>query len=112
MSASRRGFRRWRFPQEWGTTNLPFSTARADGFTGTTNKTYPFRAAGKLFFTENGGSFVCSASLIGKGLVVTAAHCVADFGKNTFHTNYPVRARLQEWVGVPTATGPPRPCMS
>ncbi len=75
-------------PQEWGTSNLPFSTARADGFTGTTNKTYPFRASGKLFFNEGSSTFVCSASLIGKGLVVTAAHCVADFGKNTFHTNY------------------------
>ncbi len=75
-------------PQEWGTSNLPFSTARADGFTGTTNKTYPFRASGKLFFNEGSSTFVCSASLIAKGLVVTAAHCVADFGKNTFHTNY------------------------
>lgn len=74
--------------QEWGTSNLPFSTARADGFTGTTNKTYPFRASGKLFFNEGTSSFICSASLIAKGLVVTAAHCVADFGKNTFHTAF------------------------
>jgi hypothetical protein len=65
-------------PQEFGTSNLPYSTARADGATGTTNKTYPFRAAGKLFFSDNGGSFICSASLIGKGLVVTAAHCVSS----------------------------------
>ncbi len=74
--------------QEFGTSNLPFSTSRADGATGTTNKTYPFRAAGKLFFTESGSSFICSASLIGKGLVVTAAHCVNNFGKNTFYTNF------------------------
>ncbi len=75
-------------PQEWGTSNLPFSTARADGYTGATNKTYPYRASGKLFFNEGSSTFVCTASLIGKGLVVTAAHCVSDFGKNTFHTNY------------------------
>jgi V8-like Glu-specific endopeptidase len=75
-------------PQEFGTSNLPFSTSRADGQTGTTNKTYPFRASGKLFFNEGPNAFICSASLLAKGLVVTAAHCVADFGKNTFHTNY------------------------
>ena len=74
--------------QEFGTSNLPFSTARADGATGSTNKIYPFRAAGKLFFNEGASAFVCSASLIAKGLVVTAAHCVADFGKNTFHTAF------------------------
>jgi V8-like Glu-specific endopeptidase len=74
-------------PQEWGTSNLPFSTERADGFTGTTNKTYPFRAAGKYFGTDGSSSFVCSASLIAKGLVVTAAHCVAHFGQSRFYTN-------------------------
>ena len=74
--------------QEWGTSNLPFSTARADGATGSTNKIYPFRASGKLFFNEPTGTFVCSASLIGKGLVVTAGHCVANFGKNQFYTNF------------------------
>ena len=75
-------------PQEFGTSNLPFSTSRADGATGTTNKTYPFRASGKLFFSENGSTFICSASLIGKGLVVTAAHCVSDFGTNRFYSDF------------------------
>lgn len=75
-------------PQEAGTNNHPFSTARADAYTGTTNKTYPFRAAGKLFFTDNGGSFICSASLIGRGLVVTAAHCVNKFGQQHFYSNF------------------------
>jgi V8-like Glu-specific endopeptidase len=74
--------------QEFGTSNLPFSTSRADGATGSTNKIYPFRASGKLFFNEGASAFICSASLIAKGLVVTAAHCVSDFGKNTFHTNF------------------------
>jgi len=75
-------------PQDFGTSNLPFSTSRADGASGSTNKIYPFRAAGKLFFSDGGSSFICSASLIGKGLVVTAAHCVNDFGKNHFYTNF------------------------
>lgn len=75
-------------PEEAGTSNLPFSTARADGATGTTNKIYPFRAAGRLFFQEGGSTFVCSASLIKKGIVVTAAHCVATFGQKQFHSNF------------------------
>jgi V8-like Glu-specific endopeptidase len=75
-------------PEEAGTSNLPFSTARADGATGTTNKIYPFRAAGRLFFQEGSTTFVCSASLIKKGIVVTAAHCVATFGQKQFHSNF------------------------
>ena len=76
--------------QEAGTTNHAFSTARADGFSGSTNTIYPYRASGKVFFNKPGesGSFICSASLIKKGVVVTAAHCVSDFGKNTFWTNW------------------------
>ncbi len=75
-------------PQEAGTSNQPFSTARADGATGSTNKIYPFRAAGKLFFTDNGASFICSASLIKPGIVVTAAHCVNKYGENRSYTNF------------------------
>lgn len=74
-------------PAAFGTSNRPFSTARADGATGTTNKTYPWRAAGRLFATINGGSGTCSASLIKKGIVVTAAHCVSKFGANQLYTN-------------------------
>jgi V8-like Glu-specific endopeptidase len=77
-------------PQEFGTTNHVFSTARADGYTGSTNQIYPYRASGKVFFTKPGvsGTFICSASLIKKGVVVTAAHCVSEFGANRFYTNF------------------------
>lgn len=73
---------------EFGTSNTPFSTARADGYTGSTNQIYPFRAAGKVFFNIGSGTFICTASLIGKGLIVTAAHCVSEFGTNTFYSNF------------------------
>ncbi|GAC1663699.1 MAG: trypsin-like serine protease [Steroidobacteraceae bacterium] len=75
-------------PQDFGTSNHPFNTARADAFSGSTNQLYPFRAAGKLFFNEGASTFICSASLIAPGIVVTAAHCVSDFGKKNFHTNF------------------------
>lgn len=70
-------------PQEHGTQNHPFSTARAD------KTTYPFSAAGKLLFTipGSGGSW-CSASLIKRGVVVTAAHCVTSYGSGQFYTNF------------------------
>jgi V8-like Glu-specific endopeptidase len=73
--------------QEWGTANLPFSTARADLNPTPTNAAYPYRASGKIFFTDRGSSFVCSGSMIKRGLVVTAAHCVAAFGESRFYTN-------------------------
>lgn len=73
--------------QEWGTANLPFSTARADLNPTATNTAYPYRASGKVFFNDGGSSFVCSASMIKRGVVVTAAHCVAAFGESRFYTN-------------------------
>jgi hypothetical protein len=71
---------------------FPFTTNRVDAYFTTTTKFYPFRAAGKLFFNIGEGSFVCSASLIAPGLVVTAGHCVAGWGTGHFHSN---------WVFVP-----------
>jgi V8-like Glu-specific endopeptidase len=75
-------------PQAFGTQNLPFSTARADLAPSATNDQYPYRASGKLFFDVDGSTFTCSASLIKKGIVVTAAHCVAEFGKKRYYSSW------------------------
>ena len=74
--------------QEFGTSLQPFTTNEANAFGVLTERYYPFRAAGKLFFNIGASSFVCSASLIKPGLVVTAAHCVANFGQNQFYSNW------------------------
>jgi V8-like Glu-specific endopeptidase len=76
-------------PEDVGTSNLPFTTVRADLYNVTTNTSYPYRATGKLFFdvTANGYSW-CTASMIKPGVVVTAAHCVAEFGKKAFHSGW------------------------
>jgi len=74
-------------PEEFGTSNQPFGTARAD-LSIATNTAFPYRISGKLFFNVGSNTFVCSASLIKRGVVVTAAHCIADFGKNQFYTNW------------------------
>ena len=49
---------------------------------------YPASTIGKLFFTLNGGNFVCSASVIGTDVneIVTAGHCIND-GTQTFATS-------------------------
>jgi V8-like Glu-specific endopeptidase len=38
--------------------------------------TYPMSTVGKLFFNQNGGSFVCSASVWNRNTLLTAGHCV------------------------------------
>jgi len=77
-------------PEEFGSSAHPFTTSRAKAqfdFNLTTGY-YPFRAAGKLFFTKSGSTFVCSASLVKPGIVVTAAHCVANFGLSQFYSGW------------------------
>ncbi|WP_287130039.1 serine protease [Candidatus Cyanaurora vandensis] len=73
--------------EEFGTSLQPFSTAKADLSGLATNTYYPYRAAGKLFFRDGNSSFICSASLIKRGLVVTAAHCVSAYGQKRFYTS-------------------------
>jgi hypothetical protein len=71
-------------PDEFGTGNQPFSTARADFISVATNTYWPYRASGRLTFQDsNNNSYYCSASLIKRGLVVTAAHCVALWGTSS-----------------------------
>ena len=75
-------------PQEFGTSDQPYTTSRANAYYDPTTTYYPFRAAGKLFFQINGANYLCSASLIKPGLVVTAAHCVANYGQSQFYSNW------------------------
>ena len=75
-------------PAEYGTKKQPFSTARADLYGLRVSVAYPYRASGKLFFNAPEGPFVCSASLIEPGVVVTAAHCVSEYGKNIFYSDF------------------------
>lgn len=78
-------------PMNFGESEWPFSTARVE-LTGkhVTSKVYPYRAVGKLFILNADGTPAghCSASLIAKGILVTAAHCVADNTTGTFYDNW------------------------
>jgi len=46
--------------------------------------TAPYQQTGKLFMDFGGSFFVCSGSVLQSGLVLTAAHCVHDFGSAEF----------------------------
>lgn len=81
----------------YGTFGIPYTTTRVqDGSTtaaGTTNAnrlstTYPYRTVGKLTFSAGH----CSASLIRRSVIVTAAHCIQRFGSgNSIYSNFQFR---------------------
>ena len=85
-------------PFAYGTSTAPYTTARVavtvKGDSSTVANTpvtsYPYRPTGKLYFQYGGLKYVCTASLIKKGVLVTAAHCVFDYGKaaSGWHTNF------------------------
>ncbi|MGN6314922.1 trypsin-like serine peptidase [Trinickia sp.] len=75
-------------PQEFGTSSQPFTTNRVDALGDNTQFYYAFRPTGKLFFNIGSSTYLCSASLIKPGVVVTAAHCVANFGRQQFYSNW------------------------
>ncbi len=56
---------------------------------------YPYRTCGKLFFTQNGGDWAGSASLVAPNVLLTAGHCVFNNGSWStnvaFYPSYPSR---------------------
>lgn len=76
-------------PMAYGSSTAPYTTARAavtvlgnsTSVANTPVTSYPWRATGKLYFKKGTSTFVCSASLIKKGILVTAAHCVHAYGQ-------------------------------
>jgi hypothetical protein len=76
---------------QFGTSNQPFTTSRVNPYRTDFTTKYPFRAAGKLIGRE---PYICSASLIKKSLLVTAAHCVTKYGAGK-------RGLYGQWVYVP-----------
>lgn len=75
-------------PQEFGTSGQPYTTSRVNLLNDFTADQYPYSAVGKLFFNVGASTNVCSGALIRRGVVVTAAHCVANFGARQFYGNW------------------------
>ena len=100
---------------EPGQAIAPYTTARASASVlGTTTTaatvavvSFPWRATGQLNFKIDANDYICTASLIGPGLLVTAAHCVYEFGTGTpagFHNSY-VFVPAQNTLGAPPPYG-------
>jgi len=67
------------------------STSSSTSATSVAVTSAPWRATGKLYFNVKGKPYECTAAMIMPGLLVTAAHCVYDFGTNTsagWHTDF------------------------
>ena len=81
----------------YGTFGIPYTTTRVqegnESAAGTLkanrlSTSYPYRTIGKLTFSAG----YCSASLIRRSVIVTAAHCIQNFGSgNTTFTNFKFR---------------------
>lgn len=75
--------------EAYGLSTAPYTTARvAVGTLGPSNTkartpvtSYPYRATGKIYARWGSLWYVCTASLVKKGVLVTAAHCIHEFGK-------------------------------
>jgi V8-like Glu-specific endopeptidase len=88
----------------YGALAHPFTTKRATAYgTSAPSASYPFSASGKLWMRFGTSSwFVCSATMIRKGIAVTAAHCVHNYGQRD--NGYPNRVIFQParyGVGLP-----------
>lgn len=70
-----------------GSSGFPYTTLRV--FPDAAVSTYPYRAAGKIFFrdTRAGTLNICSGAVIGKRLIGTAGHCVYNTVGNYFYDN-------------------------
>lgn len=73
-------------PKAFGTFGIPYTTGRVS--LGPTTQTispnylattYPYRSIGKLTMSDG----YCSASLIRRSVIVTAAHCIQNFGSGS-----------------------------
>ena len=72
-------------PQAVGTGARHFTSTRT--YPTLSDRTYPTRTVGKLYFRDGDSNFVCSGSMIKKGVVLTAGHCIHN-GVNRFYTDF------------------------
>jgi hypothetical protein len=81
----------------FGSFGIPYTTTRVQEGSGLASAshvnrlstTYPYRAVGKLTFQIGVNTAHCTATVIRRGIIVTAAHCIQDFGSGAnMFTNF------------------------
>ncbi|OKH29193.1 trypsin-like serine peptidase [Chroogloeocystis siderophila] len=79
-------------PQAFGSISVPYTSKRVShlptsavgaGSNAYLSATYPYRTMGRLTFNIGSRTTHCSATLIRRSVIVTAAHCIQDFGTGT-----------------------------
>ncbi len=78
-------------PSNYGTYYFPHTTSLVKSKSSPINSSSkhaitsskPYNASGKIHFIIGDLGYVCSGALIGKAVVSTAAHCLANFGGDT-----------------------------
>lgn len=76
-----------KMPTDVGQKNQQFTSSQL--VPTTANIVYPYRTVGKLFFSTPGGPKTCSASLIGRRVLLTSAHCIhAGTGAQNWYSNF------------------------
>jgi V8-like Glu-specific endopeptidase len=75
-------------PRSIGSSGIPYTTSRV--FPDAAVTAAPYRLAGKLFFRDpgTGSTYVCSASIIQRRLLLTAGHCVYNAAARRFYTDF------------------------
>ncbi len=93
-------------PRAFGSFGIPYTSTRVQAGASTYQSTLglsylsttaPYNRVGKLFFMNSNGMSYCTASLIRKSVIVTAAHCVQSFGSGN--------STYSGWMFVPGVFG-------
>ena len=93
-------------PRAYGSAKIPFSAKRVrnlgqgqvinainSNHPGWLSAQWPYSPFGKLTFKkQDNRSYMCSAQLIRKSVIVTAAHCLGGYGSKAFY---------KDWVFIP-----------
>jgi len=61
----------------------PMTLPKSTSLINVATSSRPYLTSGKLWMKFSDGWYICSGAMMGKGIVNTAAHCVARFGKGT-----------------------------
>lgn len=89
---STRAFGSFGIPYTATRVQLGAQSAAGASFASYLSTTWPYRAIGKLTFIANGRQSWCTATLIRRSVVVTAAHCIQSFGSgNAIFSNFQFR---------------------